>query len=132
MSGERRRQWSDASTLAFLAFGFIVAPEPTTSTYSSDLSAAAQAPDAAASKAAKEQRKELSRLEDNATIGRTPQGLDTGRSDCTRPSGAKGRQIVVSFDGALAQLIVADRGGAQVVTAYDCGGDRTLATTTIR
>lgn len=29
MSGERRRQWSDASTLAFLAFGFIVAPEPT-------------------------------------------------------------------------------------------------------
>lgn len=52
--------------------------------------------------------------------------------DCSRPAGVKGRQIAISLDKDLAQLIVHRNDGAQVVTAYDCAGTKRLASTTLR
>lgn len=51
--------------------------------------------------------------------------------DCTRPAGVPGRQVEVSLDGRLAQLIVTRVDGHRLVRAYDCGGRQVLATTTL-
>lgn len=67
-------------------------------------------------------------------LQKVPDGTAALRSpvpDCTRPAGVPGRQIEVSLDGRLAQLIVAAVDGHRLVTAYDCGGRQVLATTTL-
>jgi hypothetical protein len=51
--------------------------------------------------------------------------------DCTHPAGVPGRQIEISLDGRLAQLIVSPVDGHRLVRAYDCGGREVLATTTL-
>jgi len=63
---------------------------------------------------------------------RVPQGYAAPTvADCTRPTKVAGRQIEVSLDGQLAQLILSRSGGHQVVTAYDCAGAQVLAATTL-
>jgi hypothetical protein len=57
--------------------------------------------------------------------------LAGGRPDCARPSGTTGRQVEVTIDGRLGQLIVTPSKGKRVVTAYDCTGHQLLATTTL-
>jgi len=73
---------------------------------------------------------------DKAAEGQDYNGLQApefapARPDCRRPSGTTGRQVEVSIDGRLGQLIVSPSAGKQVVTAYDCAGRKELATTTI-
>lgn len=68
-------------------------------------------------------------------LQKVPDGTAALRSpvpDCTRPAGVPGRQIEVSLDGRLAQLIVSPVGGHRLVRAYDCGGREVLATSTLR
>ncbi len=91
-----------------------------------------KAPEAAAKSRTSDQLKGLADSPSSQSLNELRAPMALGRADCARPAGVKGRQIEVTIDSRLAQLIVSPATGERTVTAYNCAGDTQLASTTVR